>query len=442
MSTTMFKKAASSTSIPNKKLFSPKPYRIHLPMLLPIQSSKRLLQNPKITHVLPQLQQIVYTTDTQYQELYLKSLESFAEFVQQLPSRRNFHFNHVGGTLLLGLLRAFQTIRLYREQTPIKSYARDKVPANIALWSYALYTAALFLGVGEIYATYWVSLCDAHGEFKQRWQPKTGPMTQYDASHYRYSFEQETRDAIAHLDTLVVAEKLLPKEGLEWIASDKYVYELWSAILTGDNGRAGPFAGLILPTENILLEQHQDLIESLEDFLLHEQRELLDQEHHEELVVELTNIDNINDLSPEQQQEIQDNPKKLLIALPDSEGKPGRIYVNLTGVPNSISADMLFNVLLGSIGAMSVLSSYMRMVASGLAISSGILAIFSQAFPEQFNALMATSLGTTRAGETVFDPTALLKTLPRQAPLSPQNELVSTNFQANPHLRPKGPGGL
>lgn len=437
----MFKRPTSAQNIPNKKIFSPKPYRIRLPMLLPIESSKRLLQNPKITHVLPQLQQIVYTTDAQYQDLYLKSLENFIEFVQQLPSRRNFHFNHVGGMSLLGLLRAFQTVRLYREQTPIKSYARDKVPANIALWSYALYTAALFLGVGEIYATYWVSLCDAHGEFKQRWQPKTGPMTQYEASHYRYSFEQETRDAIAHLDTLVVAEKLLPKEGLDWIASDKYVYELWSAILTGDNGRAGPFAGFILPTEDILLEQHQDLIESLEDFFLHEQRQLLDQEHHDEIVVELANIDNINDLSPEQQKEIQDNPKKILVNLPD---KTSSIYINLTYVPDSVSSDKLFNVLLGSTSAMGVLSSYMRMIASGLAISSGILAIFNRAFPEQFNGLMAKSLGKTRAGEVVFDPTAMLPNLPRQAPPSPQNDLVSSNqFQnTNQSTRPRGPGGL
>ena len=437
MSTTMFKRAASYPGIPNKKIFSPKPYRIRLPMLLPIESSKRLLQSPKISHVLPQLQKIVYTTDAQYQNLYLKSLENFAEFVQQLPSRRNFHFNHNGGMLLLGLLRAFQTLRLYREQTPIKSYARDKVPSNIALWSYALYTAALFLGVGEIYATYWVSLCDAHGEFKQRWQPKTGPMTQYDASHYRYSFEQETRDTIAHLDTLVVAEKLLPKEGLEWIASDKYVYELWSAILTGDNGRAGPFAGFILPTEDILLEQHKDLIESLEDFLMHEQRHLLDKEHQEELVVELANIEKIEDLSPEQQKEIKDNPKKILIELPN---KSGSLYVHLTGLADSVSPQMLFYVFLASFGAMNALGSFMRMVASGLAVSEGLMAIFQQAFP---NVQLPSGLGKTRAGETVFDPTALQQNLPRQAPPSPQNDLISANqFQTAPTNRPRGPGGF
>lgn len=439
MSTTMFKRAAPSQNVPNKKIFSPKPYRVRLPMLLSIESSKRLLQTPKITYILPQLQQLVYTTDTQYQNLYLSSLENFAEFVQQLPSRRNFHFNHNGGMLLLGLLRAFQTMRLYREQTPIKSYARDKVPANIALWSYALYTAALFLGVGEIYATYWVSLCDAHGEFKQRWQPKTGPMTQYDATHYRYSFEQETRDNIAYLDTLVVAEKLLPKEGLEWIASDKYIYEIWSAILTGDNGRAGPFAGLILPTEDIVLEQHKDLIESLEDFLLHEQRHLLEEDHQEELVVELAHIDKIEDLSAEQQKDIQDDPKKVLIELP---GKPGSIYVNLPNMPDSMPAHMLFTVFLSTIAAMSTLGSYVRMVASGLAVAPGMMEVFYKAFP---NAQL-TGVGKTRAGETVLlDPTASQKNLPRQAPPDPKNELVSTaqfQNQNTPQNRPMGPGRL
>ncbi len=433
----MFKKTDVSKNAPSKKIFTPKPYRVRLPMLLPIQSSKRLLQNPKVTHVLPQLQHLVYTTEERYQNLYLKSLENFAEFVQQLPSRRNFHFNHTNGTLLLGLLRAFQTMRLYREQNPIKSYARDKVPANIALWSYALYTAALFLGVGEIYATYWVSLCDAHGEFKQRWQPKSGPMTQYDASHYRYSFEQETRDAIANLDTLVVAEKLLPKEGLAWIASDKYVYELWSAILTGNHGHAGPFAGLILPSEEALLEEHKDLIESLEDFLLHEQKERLDEKHSVELTVELAAIDNIDDLSLEQQKEIKDNKKKVLITLPD---KSSSIYINLTGIPESTSSDVMCAVLLRVIAAMNhSLGSYMRMVASGLAISPAIMEIFNKLSPGLSNTL--TQIGKTRDGYTVIPP--LMENLPRQAAASQQNDLIPTSQSTNTNqYKPKGPSGI
>jgi hypothetical protein len=427
MSSTMFR---STKNTPVKKVLSPKPYRIRLPMLLPIKSSKQLLQDHRITHILPQLQQLVYTTDEKYNDLYLGALNSFTEYVQQLPSRRNFHFNHTNGSLLLGLLRAFQTMRLYREQTPIKSYGREKVPANIALWSYALYTAALFLGVGEIYATYWISLCDAHGEFKQRWQPKLGPMTQYeDATHYRYSFEAETRDAIAHLDTLVVAEKLLPKEGLAWIASDKYVYELWSAILTGDHGRAGPFAGFILPSEDLVLEQHQDLIESLEDFLLHEEKKELAAEHGEELIVELANIDSLDDLTPEQQKEIKENNKKILITLP---GKTGSIYVNLTGIGDAIPADMLGYVLLRIMGAMNQnIGSFVRMVASGLAFSPAVMEIFSQAFPEHFTQLKGKSLGQTRDGFTVFEPTSMLQNLLRQSPVSPQNDLIPNTQPTN-----------
>ncbi len=435
MSTTMFK---STKNISTKKVFSPKPYRIRLPMLLPIKSSKQLLQDHRVTHILPQLQQLAYTTEEKYNHLYLGALNGFAEYVQQLPSRRNFHFNHTNGSLLLGLLRAFQTMRLYREQTPVKSYGRDKVPANIALWSYALYTAALFLGVGEIYATYWISLCDAHGEYKQRWQPKSGPMTQYEEiTHYRYSFETETRDAIAHLDTLVVAEKMLPKEGLAWIASDKYVYELWSAILTGDHGRAGPFAGFILPSEDIVLEQHQDLIESLEDFLLHQERKELAEQHQEELVVELAQIDSLDDLNPAQQKEIKENENKKLINLPDGK----MIYVDLSNIVGPLSGDKLFAVVLNAIGGVMnyQMGSFVRMVASGLAISASMMEIFAKAFPEHFTKL--NRLGTTFKGELVSDPTLSLNTLPRQVPLNPQDALIpnaqaGNNNSYTPRLNP------
>ncbi len=436
MSATMFR---STKATPTKKAFSPRPYRVRLPMLLPIQSSTKLLQDHRVTHVLPKLEQLLYTSQEKYHNLYLGALHSFAEYVQQLPSRHNFHFNHINGCLLLGLLRAYQTIRLYREQTPINSYGRDKVPANIALWSYALYTAALFLGVGEIYATYWISLCDAHGEFKQRWSSKIGPMTQYtaDATHYRYSFEAERRDAIANLDTLAVAEKMLPKEGLAWIASDKYVYELWSAILTGDHGRAGPFAGFILPSEDIVLEQHQDLIESLEDFLLHEQRHEFTGEHSKELAIELANIENLQDLTLEQLKEIRESDQKMLLEIP---GKTSSIYINFGTNMNKLSGDTLCFILFQVLSVLNYnVGVFTQLIGNGLAMSPTLLQVFKQAFPDFFMKLASQSLGKTVGGSLVFDPTGMLQNLPRQSPASPQNIFIPGTQPTNAPSVSPGP---
>ena len=408
-------------------------------MLLPIHPGKHLTQNPKIIHLISKLKEMVYTPDTQFDSLYLQSLENFADYVQQLPSRRNFHFNQTNGMLLLGFLRAFQTIRLYREHTSVKSYARDKVPANIALWSYALYTAALLLGVGEIYATYWVSLCDAHGEFKQRWQPKLGPMTQSNETHYRYTFEQETRDAVANLDTLVVAEKILPAEGLAWIASDKYVYELWSAILTGDPGRAGPFAGFIIPTEDILLEQHRDLMQDLEDFLLHEQRQFLADEHSQELEILLTEINSIDDLSSEIREQMKEDSDKVVVSLPDSSKV---LYIDLSSMRDTAGAtDAFMYVFLRalSLGGYFI-GTYGKMLAQGIAISPIMLDVLQKTFPQSFNNMNKKALGTTREGALVLDPTmAWPDKLPSLAATTDSKNAFTANPNNNnsPTLRAK-----
>ncbi len=443
MSHTMFRKPSlPPAKIVQKKMDGPKPYRARLPMLLPIETSQRLLHNPKFNVVLPKLKQLAHTPDDKYDSLYFKSLENFANYVQQLPSKRNIHFDSPNGMLLLGLLRAFQTLKLYREHSPLNSYARDKVPANIALWSYALFTAALFLGVGEIYATYWISLCDGHGLFGRHWQPKLGPMNLYPETHYRYAFEQESRDAISQLDTLVSAEKLLPEEGLAWIASDKYIYELWAAILTGDVGRAGPFAGFILPSEDILIEQHQDLIESLDDLLLHEQRERLAEEHHEELIIELSDTpipEEGEEKNPGVREKDRIKRQKLNLELPN---KGSTLYVNIKDVTGFMPGDIMYAIMLATGHRGITMDPWTKMTPEGIVIPSTMIEVFLRAFPNAFGALQSSKayIGTTRDGSLVLDPAAGMpgKILPRVQASTPQTTLISTpQAHQTPQNQPK-----
>src|SRR5690606_2259499 len=154
-------------------------------------------------------------------------------------STRVNHFRFHGGLLELGLGRAVKSLGMYREQVPVDIYTPASMPPKLALWSYALFSASLCLGLGEIAAIYWVSLCDAKGHNSERWFPQHGPMLQSHHTHYRFTIEKESWDAIAQRTTPLLAASLLPKEGLDWLATDKEVWDFWLAMLQEDERGAG-----------------------------------------------------------------------------------------------------------------------------------------------------------------------------------------------------------
>lgn len=225
-----------------------------LPPHYPVLSAKDLLKGPSCTQILTQIKNLAFVPDALFKNLYLKAIYNYAEFVQGLPAVYVDNFNYHGGLLELGLKRALNTLAWYRREHPLRGVTVDQVPTRQAIWSYALFSAGLVYGLGQVAATYWVMLCEKDGAAIQRWNPVKSKMAEQ-GPFYRYSYEKIRRDELAARGTVVAALEVLPKIGVSWIATDAEIYNAWLSILLNDDTHAGLFAKYVLPTQADLEQQ-------------------------------------------------------------------------------------------------------------------------------------------------------------------------------------------
>ncbi|MBB71215.1 MAG: hypothetical protein CMF50_02300 [Legionellales bacterium] len=254
----MFEKLIKGSKLNKKKGYTSAPS--HFPVL----SSKQLLTSKRCEYVLKRFPAIINAPKEHYEELYLDAIHHFADFVQGLPAVRIAPYNYHGGMLDLGLERAYVTLLNYRKEFPIKGIKPEDMPPSLARWTYALFTAGMLYGIGQIAATYWVTVCDEHGKDGTRWQPIVCPMGRLN-THYRYGFETINRDPIASRATLMISKMILPDAGLAWIAEDKDILNYWLAILENDESGSGVFAKIVLPAEWQLLEHPPEALGLLGD---------------------------------------------------------------------------------------------------------------------------------------------------------------------------------
>lgn len=244
----MFKKVTSAPAWEKATMLAAK-----LPPHYPVLSAAELLRGKQVKPLITQLQTLAFVPEPIFNEYYLKIIHRYAEFVQGLPATQVENFNYHGGLLELGIRRALQTLAWYRREYPIRQYTPEQVPVRQVIWSYALFTAGLFYGLGQVVATYFVMQCEENGAPIQRWNPVSGPMDPKD--FYRYSFETIRRDDLAARSTPGLALSTMSAEKVGWIAKDIDIYNQWLAILLNDADHAGLFAKLIFPIDAELTQQ-------------------------------------------------------------------------------------------------------------------------------------------------------------------------------------------
>jgi hypothetical protein len=231
-----------------------KNYLKKLPSHFPIREPATLLEYRNIAPYVAQMPKIVNAPKEYYDALYKAPLLGLANFVQGLPASKINQFSHYGGLLELGCRRALKTLQHYRQEYPITNIKPENMPPRLALWTYALFTAGLFYGIGEVIATYWVGVCDDQGKHSIHWEPFKGPMSQL-GTHYLYCFESINRDQLAARSTPLVAKHLLPIQGYNWIASDKEIFSYWLALLQNDDRGAGVLAKMVRHAHDLLLQE-------------------------------------------------------------------------------------------------------------------------------------------------------------------------------------------
>lgn len=232
------------------------------PPYYPIRTANALLSQKQLVPFLKKMPTIVNAPDQVYLSLYYQTLIQFAECVQGLPAIKTKSYNYYGGILDLAVERTYLTLMSYRKEYPLKDTNPEHMPPKLALWTYALFTLGLFYGIGEMGATYWITVTDDRGHNGIRWIPFQEPMARF-GSHYRYSFEFMSRDDLAQKSAPILARQLMPYEGFTWIANDKEVFEYWLRILQNIHTDTGILARFLLPVHDVLINQDRPRVGAL-----------------------------------------------------------------------------------------------------------------------------------------------------------------------------------
>ncbi len=219
-----------------------------------LQTGEALLQNKQIQRLLGQIQKLANVPAEHYPLLYASTLEAYAAYVQELPASQVSGYTFNRGLLELGIERSLRALVLYRKEIPLKGTTPEDMDPKWALYTYALFTAGLFYGLGQLTATYIVYLCDKRGNDSERWLPVSGPMTNLPYTHYRYALDSERRDALAARATPLVARVLMPEQGFNWLASDTDIFGYWLAILQNDEKHGELLSRFILPAQKDLMQ--------------------------------------------------------------------------------------------------------------------------------------------------------------------------------------------
>jgi len=230
--------------------------------LYPILKAEALLSTDRRQAHLNKFPELMRFNPEDYKNLCLKTIHKFAEFVQSLPETRTGYYSYNGGVLDHGLERASIGVSLARSyHFKDDKKVLDKSDQN-ALWIYAVFTAALFFDLGKIAVNQIITLCEKNGDEVARWNPLEGSMLNKGATHYKLDFEKENREDLRRRLTSLLAEKLLPAEGYQWIIGDKDVLDAWLAMLNDDKRGRGSLVNLIPIADAKAIEKYYQEIKA------------------------------------------------------------------------------------------------------------------------------------------------------------------------------------
>ena len=162
-----------------------------------------------------------YTEEGAYDELFTSLLNDFAEFVQMIPDPRqgNQPMLHVG------LARCVAAVQ--------------KVSGNQGLddrTKYAIFSASLLLFLGTVHVDFKVMVSDEKGAFKYEWSPFYHRFSDPDATYYKVRPVTGSPTALIGLVTPILAQKLMPHVGMEWLAEDPVLLMQWIRVLSRLDG--------------------------------------------------------------------------------------------------------------------------------------------------------------------------------------------------------------
>ncbi len=193
-----------------------------------VLSAESLLSMPERRDAIDTVRRVSGAPSNYFEALYIALIESFATFLQNIPSLRNHRMSWLDRHLNIA-----STLITLREPFILAGDLLNRVTDNEkALWNYTMFSGMLLSRIGDIVAQYDISLCNENGLPTEKWDPLLGNLSDQ-GEYYRLNKMDGTQSTFPAYH-LKIATQLMPPDGLHWIMLNQDAFEQWVLMLNGE----------------------------------------------------------------------------------------------------------------------------------------------------------------------------------------------------------------
>lgn len=219
----MFQTTKPRTGEPRRK----KP----LAELTQMSDIKSLWLRPKNQQLFAQIEAALSWKKEDQDTYLLPVIKRFLEYVESLPDSTNRFYAEPHGFSEYALQRTEAALTLFAGYLIIE---KNGLSAIQRCWQYALFTAALLLGIGKLYLDYNIELYDDFGGYIENWNPVFDNLINKSPYYLLKTQHQANEIGFRTRLNLILAKNILPSSGFEWIASHREIFAAWLALINED----------------------------------------------------------------------------------------------------------------------------------------------------------------------------------------------------------------
>ncbi len=217
------------------------PQGFHLPV-----KAAALLQSPLRQQLLENIWRRASLSRAQFNTLYLKPLERYAELVQLLPASENHHHAHLGGLLDHGLEIMAYALKIRQTHLLPIGAPPESQSAQAEAWTAAAAYGALLHDLGKIAVDLRVELNDGHA-----WHPWHGPISR----PYRFKYVKGREYQLHGAASGLVYMQVLDTEILDWLSDFPELWKQLIYLLAGQYEHAGILGEIVVQADKASVAQ-------------------------------------------------------------------------------------------------------------------------------------------------------------------------------------------
>ena len=217
------------------------PQGFHLPA-----KATALLQSPLRQQLLENIWRRASLSRAQFNTLYLKPFERYAELVQLLPASENHHHAHLGGLLDHGLEIMAYALKIRQTHLLPIGAPPESQSAQAEAWTAAAAYGALLHDLGKIAVDIRVEL-----EGGQLWHPWHGPISQ----PYRFRYVKGREYQLHGAASALVYTQILDSGILDWLSGFPELWKQLIYLLAGQYEHAGILGEMVVQADKASVAQ-------------------------------------------------------------------------------------------------------------------------------------------------------------------------------------------